>query len=64
LDPKTGKLKDASTATAYCWLVFLKLRKAEDTIYDWIAPCRSELQRHGDYQDEVAAAPSPQEDLL
>lgn len=40
-DPK------ASTATAYCWLVWEK--GATGTAFMWIPPCRSQLERPGDY---------------
>jgi hypothetical protein len=43
---------DASTATAYCWLVWVHGLKPKPTF--WIPPCRAQLERAGDY--EVAAA--------
>jgi hypothetical protein len=49
-----GRLdRNASTATAYTWLVWLKHRPHEVTmppIVVWIPPCRSELERDEDYQ--------------
>jgi len=42
-------LKDASTATAYCWLVWLVDQPVGHTEFDWIAPCRARLEREGDY---------------
>lgn len=43
-----GKLSaKGSTATAYCWLVWIM---GEDgTRFDWIAPCRKRLERAEDY---------------
>lgn len=41
-DPK------ASTATSYCWLVWLRHGDG-DTRLRWIAPCRKRLERAGDY---------------
>jgi hypothetical protein len=42
--------KPASTATSYVWLVFLRDGDG-DTRARWIAPCRSRLERAGDYPD-------------
>lgn len=39
---------EGSTATAYCWLVWDKCEKG--TRFDWIAPCRKQLERPGDYE--------------
>lgn len=47
-----GRLSpDGSTATAYCWLVWLGGGAAEvgQTNFDWIAPCRKRLERAEDY---------------
>ncbi|MFK0273675.1 methyltransferase [Ensifer sp. NPDC090286] len=47
---------EASSATAYSWIVWLKGEK--DTRQRWIAPCRKRLERVDDYEacrDEVAA---------
>lgn len=41
-DPK------ASTATSYCWLIWLR-HGTGDTRLRWIAPCRKLLERPGDY---------------
>ncbi len=41
VDPK------ASTATAYCWLVWVV--GVKDTRLSWIPPCRSILEKGGDY---------------
>jgi hypothetical protein len=44
-----GKLSaDGSTATAYCWLVWVKGAHA-GTRFEWIAPCRKRLERPEDY---------------
>jgi hypothetical protein len=44
-----GKLSEkGSTATAYCWIVWLV--GSYGTKFDWIPPCRKSLERVGDYQ--------------
>lgn len=44
-----GRLEEGTnTATAYCWLVWRKGR-AVPTTFHWLAPCRAELVRDGDY---------------
>lgn len=50
-----------STATAYCWLVWL--RDGLDTRFVWIPPCRRSLERPGDYPSEPSTIirPSPEE---
>lgn len=42
----------ASTATSYCWLVWLKLPVFErrQTKLVWIPPCRAQLERDSDYE--------------
>jgi hypothetical protein len=43
-----GKLSEkGSTATAYCWIVWIK--DLNGTNFDWISPCRKQLERKGDY---------------
>ncbi len=43
-----GKLTaKGSTATAYCWIVWLV--GSSGTKFDWIPPCRKSLEREGDY---------------
>ena len=45
-----GKLSEkGSTATAYCWLVWLKDRPSVKPQFDWIGPCRARLELPGDY---------------
>ena len=39
---------EGSTATAYCWIVWLQ-QDTGPTRFDWIAPCRKRLEREGDY---------------
>jgi len=43
-----GNPRDASTATSYVWLVWLR-EGGGDTRARWIAPCRLRLEREGDY---------------
>ena len=40
-----------STATSYCWLVWIADRKPQPMV--WIAPCRKQLERPGDYENLV-----------
>jgi hypothetical protein len=42
-------VKDGSTATAYCWLVWFKSRP-DSTQFHWISPCRKRLERASDYE--------------
>jgi len=37
-----------STATAYCWLVWIE--GETNTKFVWIPPCRKQLERRGDYE--------------
>ena len=39
---------EGSTATAYAWLVWMGPGR-RDTRLRWIAPCRKNLEREGDY---------------
>jgi hypothetical protein len=53
-----GRLdRKASTATSYCWLVWSRLRKHQHTVFQWIPPCRAQLERDSDYPilERVAA---------
>lgn len=43
-----GKLSaKGSTATAYCWVIWMQGQR--DTRFGWIAPCRKRLERAADY---------------
>lgn len=58
-----GKLdRDASSATAYCWLVWLE--GEPDTRLRWIPPCRRLLERPGDYPNYAVDQLPPQPDGL
>lgn len=49
-----GRLsKDGSTATAYCWIIWLNKRwhLSNTTELFWIPPCRKDLEQLGDYPD-------------
>lgn len=46
--------KKASTATAYSALVYFRHRTSNSTMFDWIEPCRLELERPGDYPADPA----------
>lgn len=41
--------KTATTATSYCWLIWLQERNIHPPRLEWIPPCRKELERDGDY---------------
>jgi hypothetical protein len=45
--------EDASSATAYCWLVWVKnpRRRSEYPEFHWLPPCRRRLERPGDYSE-------------
>lgn len=46
----------ASTATSYCWIVWAgKHTDASRTFFEWIPPCRKQLERASDYELPVAA---------
>jgi hypothetical protein len=47
IDPKTGEPRKASSATSYCWIVWIK--GEEDTRLRRIEKCRLRLEREGDY---------------
>lgn len=46
-DEKAKKMKRPSTATSYCWLVWLRDASRKPPM--WIPPCRKALERVGDY---------------
>jgi hypothetical protein len=50
-----GNVKTASTATAYTWLVWVNGMERQP--FDWIPPCRLELEREGDYPPEISPVP-------
>lgn len=43
---------EGSTATAYCWLVWMDGGSTElgDTFFEWLPPCRKRLERASDYE--------------
>lgn len=46
-----GRLdKNASTATAYCWLIWSGVRVGRGSKFIWIPPCRKALELPTDYQ--------------
>jgi hypothetical protein len=54
-----GRLvENGSTATAYCWLIWLcrphHPTPSDSTSFCWIPPCRRSLERAGDYDEPVA----------
>lgn len=45
-----GRLEaNGSTATAYCWVVWIKGDDSRDTRLRWLPPCRKMLERPDDY---------------
>tara|TARA_R110002072_G_scaffold302995_1_gene490872 strand:- start:948 stop:1652 length:705 start_codon:yes stop_codon:yes gene_type:complete len=51
-DEGRGKWKSASSATSYCWMIWLPksgTAKENQTTFNWIAPCRPRFEREGDY---------------
>ena len=56
IDPKTGEPRKASTATSYCWLVWLRweFQRERSTRLVWIPPIRRILERAGDYPEAAA----------
>ena len=62
-DPFAGPGGTATTATAYCWLLWLD--GEPDTRLRWLAPCMSRLERPGDYPDyEREVLPPPADGLF
>ncbi|SEB78395.1 hypothetical protein [Rhodobacter sp. 24-YEA-8] len=49
-----GKLAGpgGTTATAYCWIIWRSRYQGSVTRFRWIAPCRGNLERDGDYPAE------------
>lgn len=47
----------ATTATAYCWVVWARGRAGWPTEFHWIPKCRQRLDRDGDYDQAEGAAP-------
>ena len=47
--------RKGSTATAYCWVVWNKEGRKLPTLFNWIGPCRSRLERDSDYTIGVAS---------
>lgn len=51
-DEAAGKMKRPSTATSYCWLIWLRDNKyPHHTRMTWIPPCRKAMERPGDYPE-------------
>jgi hypothetical protein len=49
---KATVVRKPSTATAYCWVVWMNSARSGPTEFDWIAPCRKRLERPEDYQTD------------
>lgn len=48
-----GRLdRKAASATSYSWFVWLKQDTSRETELKWIEPCRAELERDSDYNNE------------
>jgi hypothetical protein len=51
-----GKLSpDGSSATAYCWIIFLRDHRSGVTELHWAPPSRSRLEQDGDYPPNPVA---------
>lgn len=50
-DEAAGKMKRPSTATSYCWLIWLASTPWNCTRMMWIPPCRKAMERPGDYPE-------------
>lgn len=50
-----GRLsRKASTATSYSWLIWqVQASAGRQPVLQWIPPCRSSLERHGDYPEDA-----------
>lgn len=49
-----GRLEEkGSTATAYCWLVWIKSDNSQETKLRWLSPCRKRLERPEDYRGAI-----------
>lgn len=48
-----GAWKRPSTATSYCWLIWLRDNPSNCTRMMWIPPCRKAMERPGDYPEAV-----------
>lgn len=55
-----GGVKTATTATSYCWITWSPGARVNHTQFDWIAPCRTRLERPGDYPaQDFPETPNP-----
>lgn len=62
-DPQAEDGGTASSATAYCWLLWLD--GEPDTRMRWLAPCMGRLERPGDYPDyAIEQLPPPADGLF
>lgn len=50
-DEQAQKFRRPSTATAYCWLIWLHDYPWRDGRFQWIPPCRLQMERPGDYPE-------------
>lgn len=50
---------EASSATAYVWLVWVKEDMGQQTQLHWIPPCREQLEEDGDYEAPEGAQGPP-----
>lgn len=49
-----GRLEErGSTATSYCWLVWIKSDNSQETKLRWLPPCRKRLERPEDYRGAI-----------
>lgn len=53
-DAKEQKWKKPSTATSYCWLVWVPGMERQP--FDWIPPCRKQMEKANDYPELAVVA--------
>tara|TARA_R110002074_G_scaffold143003_1_gene289722 strand:+ start:244 stop:990 length:747 start_codon:yes stop_codon:yes gene_type:complete len=68
-DKPKGKWRNASSATSYCWLIWMPKQIqmqpsfVHGTLFHWIGPRRPEFEREGDYAPLGDLAADTREDL-
>jgi len=55
---KNSLNKDISTATAYTWIIWVD-GCGKSTKFDWVPPCRGDLESGGDYPEMGAPEEGP-----
>ena len=63
LDKGQVLAKPPNAAMSFCWMVF-DSEPAEQTIFNWIPPCKSQFEKPGDYPENQVKTPIIQETLI